>query len=433
MRTTAILAYGALGFPLAFAALPLYVHLPRLYAESVGLSLGLVGAVLLAARLGDALIDPWLGQWSDRRFGAGGRRTLIAGALPLLALGLLLLLSPPAGAGVPWLLGGLLLTFLGFSLASINYHAWGAEVGADANERTRVTAAREGFSLAGVVVAAALPMVLLQAAPGTPAGEFATAMRQTAWVFLPLLAIAALVTLLGAPRPAGTVAMTAAPVLATLRDPVFVRLLVILLVGGIAAGIPATLVLFYIADVLQLGEWQGVFLALYFVSGALALPAWVAYARRRGKVSAWSAAMMLAIASFVWAFTLGPGDGLAFALICIATGAALGAELAVPPALLADRLARQRGAGDAVLPAGGHFGVWNFVTKLNLALAAGISLPLIGLAGYQVGPAGSASAQGLLALTAVYALLPAVIKLLALVLLRRWGPFLEPELPETSR
>ena len=57
----ALLAYGVLGFPLAFAALPLYVHVPRLYAESVGLSLALVGAVLLGARLLDAVVDPLIG------------------------------------------------------------------------------------------------------------------------------------------------------------------------------------------------------------------------------------------------------------------------------------------------------------------------------------------------------------------------------------
>ena len=43
-------AYGALGLPLAFIALPIYVHLPKLYAD-FGLSLASVGAVLLAARL----------------------------------------------------------------------------------------------------------------------------------------------------------------------------------------------------------------------------------------------------------------------------------------------------------------------------------------------------------------------------------------------
>ena len=435
MRTSSVLAYGALGFPLAFAALPLYVHVPRLYAESLGLSLGVVGVVLLAARLADAVIDPWLGRWSDRSGGGAGRRRQILWALPLLALGLPLLLAPPSGAGLGWLVAALMLTFFGFSVITINYHAWGAEVGNNDHDRAQVTAAREAFALAGVVIAAALPM-LLAGLPDEAGGEapaFAAGMRQTAWVFLPVLAVAALVTLAGSPR--ATSAPTSAgavKLLDALRDPMFARLLVVLVVGGIASAIPATLVLFFIGDVLQMAQWQGAFLALYFLAGAATLPLWVLVARRRGKVFAWAASMALAIASFVWAFSLGPGDGLAFAAICAASGAALGAELAVPPALLADRLARRHDGRDGPVPAGSYFGVWNFFTKLNLALAAGIALPLVGYAGYQAGTGGTGPVAGLAALSAVYALLPAAIKFLALILLWHWRKILEPVSNEAS-
>jgi GPH family glycoside/pentoside/hexuronide:cation symporter len=48
------LAYGLLGLPLAFVALPLYVMLPNHYAREFGVPLATLGAVLLAARLLDA-------------------------------------------------------------------------------------------------------------------------------------------------------------------------------------------------------------------------------------------------------------------------------------------------------------------------------------------------------------------------------------------
>ena len=397
MITRQVLAYGALGFPLAFAALPLYVHVPRLYAENAGLPLALVGLLLLAARFADALADPLLGLWSDR---VGNRRRLI-----LLAL-------PPLGLGLAALLATLALTFLGFSLATINYHAWGAELGDTPQRSLRVTASREGFALAGVVVAAALPALL--------AADTGTAMARLGWIFLPLLALAALATLIGTPAAApGPTAGGRAALVAVLADRGFRRLLAVLAVGGIAAAIPATLVLFFIADVLRLEHQQGLFLAVYFVCGGLALPAWMALARRIGKLRAWALSMLLAIASFVWAFALAPGDAFAFGLICAASGAALGAELALPPALLADRLAARRAQGEDTGGTGANFGVWNFVTKFNLALAAGIALPLVSLAGYRVG-AGDTAAQGLLALAAVYALLPAALKLAALALLWRW-------------
>ena len=50
-------AYGLMGLPLAFAALPLYVILPNHYARQFGVPLAALGAVLLGARLLDALID----------------------------------------------------------------------------------------------------------------------------------------------------------------------------------------------------------------------------------------------------------------------------------------------------------------------------------------------------------------------------------------
>jgi Na+/melibiose symporter-like transporter len=416
LPTRQMLAYGALGFPLAFAALPLYVHVPRLYADSVGLPLALVGAVLLLTRFADALVDPLLGQWSDR---LGDRRRLIALALPLLGIGLAALLAPPASGGTPWLVMTLALTFIGFSLATINYHAWGAEIGETPQERVRVTAAREMFALGGVVVAAALPALL--------ATDAATALRYLGWLFVPILAVAALATFAGAPSaaaPAGTM-QPQLPLSAVFDDPRFRRLLTVLAAGGIASAIPATLVLFFIADVLKLQEWQGLFLVIYFVCGGLALPGWVALARRHGKVRAWLASLVLAIASFVWAFLLDAGDGVAFALICAASGAALGAELALPPALLADLLADSRRAGRASAGAGAYFGVWNFVTKFNLALAAGIALPLVSFGGYKVGAGDTASAQGLVALAATYALLPAAIKCASLLLLWRWKDHFE--------
>jgi glycoside/pentoside/hexuronide:cation symporter, GPH family len=409
-------AYGALGFPLAFIALPLYVHVPQLYASSVGLSLGLVGALLLLIRLADAVIDPWLGRVSDK---IGDRRRLIALALPVMTAGLIAVLNPPQSGGAVWLVLSLMVTFVGFSLAMINYHAWGAELGETPTQRIRVTATREGLSLCGVIVAAALPSLL--------APDPATALQYLGWVFVPIVIVAALISLLGAPTAlvfSGSEEQKT-PLRTAFADLAFRRLLVVLAFAGVASAIPATLVLFYINDVLQLPEWQGLFLAIYFVFGGLAMPAWITLARHRGKVFAWAISSVLAIFSFVWAFSLSAGDGAAFAVICALSGAALGAELAVPPALLADRLAAGRRAGSEMGGTAAYFGLWNFVSKFNLALAAGIALPLVGLAGYRVGAGDTPSADGLIALALVYAVLPALIKLVSLGLLLYWKPYFE--------
>ena len=156
MAPTRILAYGVLGLPLAFAALPVYVHVPRLYAEVGGMDLALLGGILLLTRVCDAAIDPWLGWLADRL----PRRKMLAWALLPLLCGFVALLNPPATHAAPWLVVALALTYLGYSAASVAYQSWGAALGEDVALRTRLTAAREGFGLFGVVLAAALPALL---------------------------------------------------------------------------------------------------------------------------------------------------------------------------------------------------------------------------------------------------------------------------------
>ena len=67
------LSYGALGLPLAFVALPLYVVLPNHYTSEFGVPLAWLGAVLLGARLFDAVADPLIGRWADRLFARSAR------------------------------------------------------------------------------------------------------------------------------------------------------------------------------------------------------------------------------------------------------------------------------------------------------------------------------------------------------------------------
>lgn len=406
-------AYGFLGMPLAMAALPIYVHVPRFYAETLGLPLASVGALLLVARAFDAIQDPLLGWWSDlRRARYGGRWLFVAIGVPLLALGMVGLFDPPGWEGPRlgmWLVANLVVVYTAYSLVTVSYQAHGAEISANRDERTRVAAWREGFGLAGVFVAAVLPEAL-RGRLGDREG-FAL----FACLFMPLAVVAGLVAILRSPGGRAPSAPSPAhsplrSLLLPFRNRGFRRLALTFVLNGIAASIPATLVLFFIEDVVRRPDLTALFLVAYFAAGALGMPLWVWLARRLGKARAWLCGMGASIAAFVWAFLLGPGDAMPFLAICLLSGLGLGADLALPPSLLADVIDADeaRGAGRHE---GAYFGLWNMITKMNLALAAGAALPLLAAQGYRPGAVNTSGA--LLALAGIYALAPCVLKLAA--------------------
>ncbi|MEC8021989.1 MAG: MFS transporter, partial [Pseudomonadota bacterium] len=91
------LAYASPAFALAVVGIPLYVYLPKFYTDVVGADIALVGFVLLAIRLFDAVSDPIIGALSDRtKSPLGRRRPWIALGVPPLIIALYLLFSPPA-------------------------------------------------------------------------------------------------------------------------------------------------------------------------------------------------------------------------------------------------------------------------------------------------------------------------------------------------
>ena len=400
------LAYGLLGLPLAFVALPLYVILPNHYAREFGVPLATLGAILLGARLFDALIDPLLGRLSDRLFARSAASVLRlgAGAALLLALGFGLLFFPPAsvlrsaGALTAWLVAMLMLTYAAYSALSISHQSWGAMLGGNEAQRSRIVAWREGLGLVGVVLASITPVLL-----GLPA---------TTALFCIALVIGWLAWS-RAVRPVPRAAAGGAPRLAPalwlpFRSRAFRRLLAVFMLNGIASAVPATLVLFFIQDRLQAPQtMEPLFLGSYFLSAALAIPLWLALVKRLGLARSWLTGMALAIAVFGWASQLGAGQALAFAVVCALSGVALGADLALPGALLAGVIQANGQSGQAE---GAYFGWWNFATKLNLALAAGLALPLLGLFGYAPGVRDAAALN---ALVVAYCVLPCVLKLAA--------------------
>jgi glycoside/pentoside/hexuronide:cation symporter, GPH family len=388
---------------IATAGLPIYIHAPKYYVDTYGVTLASMGLVLAALRLIDVVQDPALGWLAEatrprRRFGVA-----IAVLLMVVSLAGLFAVFPPV-APLLWFAICLTGLFSAFSFLTICFYAEGVGKAETLGPggHIRLAGWREGGSLLGVCLAAVAPVAL------------ATFSDQPFTLFAIGFAVLGLVATLAMRRqwqgqPAEPVENPFALFRPVLSDRLARRLLLIALLNAAPVAVTSTLFLFYVESRLQLPGWEGPLLLLFFLAAALSTPLWSLLARRHGPRRVLLAAMSLAILAFLWTLTLGPGDGIRFAIISAASGAALGADLTLLPAIFAERLARI-GTREAAA-----FGLWSFVSKLSLALAAAILLPVLDLAGFKSGTENTETA--LWTLTLIYAALPCVLKIAAILLL----------------
>lgn len=397
-RTRGLAPWALFAGLIAAAGLPIYLHAPKAYADAHGVPLAALGAALFGLRLLDVVQDPALGWLAERT--RARRGAMVAGAVTLLAGAMLGLLAvTPPVAPLLWFALMLTLLFSAWSFLTIAFYAQGvaraAALGPDGH--LRLAGRREAGSLIGVSLAAVAPVALgsVMADPLTGfALGFAVLAAAALW------AMRAEWTADGAAPGGGW-----RPVLG---DPLARRLLLIALVNAAPVAVTSTLFLFFVESRLAAPGWEGPLLLLFFLSAAGSAPLWSRAAARHGTRAVLLAGMGLALLSFGFAALLGAGDVAAFAVICIASGAAMGADLTLLPALFARRMA-------AIAPqAAAGFGLWSLVSKLSLAVAAVTVLPALSAAGFD-GPSSPASALNLLGL--LYAGLPCALKLVAIGLL----------------
>ncbi|KPQ16899.1 MAG: putative Na+/melibiose-related transporter [Rhodobacteraceae bacterium HLUCCO18] len=392
--------YAVFAAMLSAAGLPIYIHAPAYYASSYGVGLTALAGVLFALRLIDVVQDPLLG-WLSARLRA--RRGIAVGiGVALLALSMLGLFAvePPVA---PLLWFGITMTglFSAFSFLTISMYAEGVQAAGQLGGAGHLKLAgwRETGALLGVCAAAVAPTLL--EATGRPYAGFAVA-----------FAILCLVALLLMRGQWGRGAQNAPTGFRTiLSDGLTRRLLLIALMNAAPVAVSSTLFLFFVGSVLDAEGWEGPLLILFFLAAAASAPVWSRLATRFGERPMLLAAMALAIASFSVVLTLEAGAVGAFAIVCLVSGAALGADFAILPALFARRM-------EEVAPeAGAAFGLWAFVQKAALALAAALLLPALDAVGYSAAAGAANSAEALQLLTWLYALVPCILKLGAMALL----------------
>ena len=424
-------AYAAPALPLAVLYFPVFIYIAPFYASERGVDLVALAAVMLGIRLFDAVSDPLMGWISDRTRPRFGRLRLWLGvSMPMVLLASWQVMVPPEDAGIGHVAIWLAVLTLSWTMAIVPYQALGAELVPDYAGRARVTAWREAAVLIGTLIAAVTYGIA--SGEGGDAGAGLEAVVMVIVVAFPFTVALILwkVPDPTAARPEQRLSFRAG-FAAMRRNAPFRRLLAGYFVNGLANGIPVSLFLFYVAHVLGAPGDAGWLLVLYFICAIAGIPLWTWLARRSSKHRAWGWAMIYACVIFLGVLLLARGDVMAFALISALTGLALGADMALPPAIQADVIDVDT-AETGEYRAGVFFAIWSVATKAAVGISLAIAWAILSAVGFDAEARtdlwgvplsdGFAAAIGndgsaLWTLTLLYAAAPVVLKLGAVALM----------------
>lgn len=357
-------------------------YLPRFLHQDVGLALSAIAALVLGARLLDALADLLLGWLSDRIDTPFGRRKpwMLVGAL-LVSMGAPWLFLAPAGASMAAIVGASLLLHIGYSCIITPHGGWGLELSDDSHQRTRIMGAKVWFGLLG-------SLGLLAILAGLERG-FAVSLRTEMGLLGVVIALTAPLTVLvpillfrERPRPARPAAhMMVPPILKILAKPAIRPILLLYMVTGVADAAAAISFLFMTEDVMALPRWGAALMLIQPVAALIALPFW---SRLSGRMER-PAILML---SYGWqaicaaALMLMPSGALAgFAIILTLKGLAWGVDFMLLRAMVADVAGED---ADTAPMAASFYGVSSIAVKLAMGLGGGGALWLLGGVGEDV-------------------------------------------------
>jgi Na+/melibiose symporter-like transporter len=246
------------------------VYLPRFFAAQMGLSLTAVGAAFAIVRVLDLALDPALGMAMDRTRSRLGRYRpwLLAGAPAVMLAAYMLFMAHP-GISEAYLVGWLLVLFIGISILTLSQAAWGASLSTSYDDRSRVYGVIQAVGIAGAVLILLLPLAL------GPRGNGVGGIHAMGWFCIVLLPVTVMLCSFVTPERVTPEVKTREHV--TLKDywnlvrrPEMVRLIIADLFMALGPGTTAALYLFFFHDARGYSTQQTGILLVFFIAAGLA-------------------------------------------------------------------------------------------------------------------------------------------------------------------
>jgi Na+/melibiose symporter-like transporter len=412
-------ALAGLSLPMAMLTLPLVVNIPESFGNALGLNLAVVGAVFMAVRIFDNVLDPALGLMMDATDTRLGRfRPWLVAGVPVFIAGTAMLFMARAGVGPLYLVAGLILAYAGWSILSLAQLSIAAGLVRGYAARARVYAWIQAAFLGGICIVMLLPL-LMRGQGNDPAA----ALRAMGWLIILVVLPAVLLVLLLVPErlvASNRHRLGLAGYARLIARPPVARLVAADLLFGIGYGVAsAVLVFFFVAAKGFDRSVLGVLLIAQLGAGLVALPLMGALAARIGKHVVLGLCGLGALVVCPIMFLV-PERGLVPAAIVMAIwGVFYGGVTFVPRSMMADagdEIRLEEGVDRTAVLYALLISSW----KLGGALSVGIGLIALDLIGYVPRLGAANSHPSLVGLQLLFAATPALLGLLGALLCWRY-------------
>tara|TARA_B100000003_G_scaffold208960_1_gene231577 strand:+ start:10677 stop:12002 length:1326 start_codon:yes stop_codon:yes gene_type:complete len=419
-----ILAYGLPALPLASLYFSIYVLIGEFYFKNYGLALSVIGSIFIIIRLFDAFTDPIMGYISDNfplRFGKRKPWVLLGGILFIFSTWMLFV-PIYQSVDVEYFFFWLFISAIGWTIAYAPYYAMGAELSMDYLERSKVTFCRELFTILGIIFASLLYSIsfdfdnkIFKSGIGSNIGLFQIC------IFSSVFFVLSMFLFLLSKSNSKEVSYDKNNILnifeifiSLKKQKLMRKLLFSHFINGLANGLPPALFVFYVNSVLKSPEFTGILLFLYFLGALVGVPLWIFISNKLDKHRVWCYAMVYSCFIFIFVLFLEEYDLIFFAIICILSGLALSADLAIPSSIQADIIDLEYLKTGKRLT-GQFFAFWGLVSKGAIAISTGVALILLDIIGFNSDENNGKNV--LFAVSFIYAGLPIILKILSIYLM----------------
>ena len=353
--------------------------------DEIRLSAALAGTALLVGKIWDAVIDPFIGHFSDNTHSRWGRRRpyILFFSIPFGIAFVMMFRNPGIEAQTGKFIWTL-LTYVFFctvySLTNIPYNALLPELSQDYNERTNISGYKQAFAVIGTLLGAGAAIPIMGLFASRSAGYIGMSV-----IFGFLASLSLLVTFFSIREPRAVKQPARENILRSLQDVFtnkpFMLLLTTWFTNSAAVAVMESMLVYYYKYIFQ--DEGSVTLAMItlLVVTIATIPFWVWFARKVSKRTAYGIGMTLTLlAVLLFAFTADRLSQLGALGFMVAAGFGFSSHYVLPWAMAPDTIEYSY-ARSGIRREGIYYSLWTFVIALGGAFAGflvGQSLEIFG-------------------------------------------------------